>query len=207
MWLIYLLPSRIREFSSASVLKVDITVGIVTRPGTETRGTEFDSRHRQHGLLDDIQKRCGPIQPSTYRELTTLSLGCKVAREASWALSSKKKVSSWISWPSKMGPMGFPGRSLKYLSTMRNIPEECRRHLHRDGSLLNNANLLTISPSALCYPNVSICDLSKFTITSDNFIPSSRQSYTSSIPKSRQDNSFWNASTPVFLNLCETAAR
>jgi hypothetical protein len=38
---------------------------------------------------------------------------------------------SWISWPLKMGPIGCPETSVqKYNSTLRNIPEEHRSHLH-----------------------------------------------------------------------------
>ena len=44
----------------------------------------------------------------------------------------KSKNTSWQSWPLKMGPIGCPETSVSnYHSTLRNIPEECRFHLHR----------------------------------------------------------------------------
>jgi hypothetical protein len=48
----------------------------------------------------------------------------------------KKSFYSWISWPLKMGPIGCHETSVKdYHSTLRNIPEEHRSHLHRGGNL------------------------------------------------------------------------
>jgi hypothetical protein len=40
------------------------------------------------------------------------------------------------SWLLKMGPIVYPETSVRnYASTLRNIPQESRSHLHRDGSL------------------------------------------------------------------------
>jgi hypothetical protein len=45
-------------------------------------------------------------------------------------------VPSWTFWPLKMGPIGCPETSVQnYHSTLHNIPEERRSHLHRGGSL------------------------------------------------------------------------
>ena len=45
---------------------------------------------------------------------------------------------SWAAWPSKMGPLGCPERSVrKYHSTQCKMPEEHRSRLHRVGSLMS----------------------------------------------------------------------
>jgi hypothetical protein len=44
--------------------------------------------------------------------------------------------SSWTAWPLRMGPIGCTETSVNnYKSTLPNIPEELRSHLHRDRSL------------------------------------------------------------------------
>jgi hypothetical protein len=50
--------------------------------------------------------------------------------------SPRIKLSSWTSWPLRMGPICCPETSVKsYHSTLRNIPEEHRSHQHRGGSM------------------------------------------------------------------------
>jgi hypothetical protein len=50
------------------------------------------------------------------------------------------------SWPLKMGPIGCPETSVQnYHSTLRNIPEERRYHLHRGGSLKSDMAKLIVA--------------------------------------------------------------
>ena len=50
-------------------------------------------------------------------------------------LQISKTLSSWISWPLKMGPIGCPETSVWNCHSMLcNSPEECRPHVHRGGS-------------------------------------------------------------------------
>jgi len=45
------------------------------------------------------------------------------------------KKSSWTSWNLQMGPIGFLETSVwNYRSTLRDVPQERRRHLQRSGS-------------------------------------------------------------------------
>jgi hypothetical protein len=51
-------------------------------------------------------------------------------------LTQRGVVKKWSFWFSKMGPIGCPETSVRnYHSTLSNIPEERRSHLHRCGSL------------------------------------------------------------------------
>ena len=66
---------------------------------------------------------------------------------------------SWTSWPLNMRPTRCPETSVQnYHSTLRNIPEEFRSHLHRGGSLRSRRStsissgrgLLTIPKEIFC---------------------------------------------------------
>jgi hypothetical protein len=59
--------------------------------------------------------------------------------------SPRIELSSWTSWPLKMGPIGCLETSVQNChSTLRNIPEERRSHLHHGGSLKSRMKLLNI---------------------------------------------------------------
>jgi len=48
----------------------------------------------------------------------------------------RRNLSSWLSWPLKMGPTGCSETSvMNYHYTLHNIPEQCRSHLLHSGSL------------------------------------------------------------------------
>jgi hypothetical protein len=64
---------------------------------------------------------------------------------SSRAKKSKKKVSSWTSWPLKIGPIDCPETSVQnYHSTLRDIPKQRRSHRNRGGSLKSREEELTI---------------------------------------------------------------
>jgi hypothetical protein len=53
-----------------------------------------------------------------------------------WTTYRSKKDSSWTAWPLNLGPIDCPKTSESiYQSTLRNIQEERRSHLHRGGIL------------------------------------------------------------------------
>jgi hypothetical protein len=59
-------------------------------------------------------------------------------------------LTCWISWPLKMGPIGSPETLAQNLhSTLCNIPEERRSHLHRGGRLKSRPRLSAGSSAVL----------------------------------------------------------
>jgi hypothetical protein len=125
----------LRRFRISRVKRLFASRGLSFRPHMPLDG--FGSNLIPEAFINICWKKCK-------FEVCAL-LGCYAALSASsvptsrgnlFLPSSVVKKSKKTSWPLKMEPMGCSETSVKnYHSSLRNIPEERRSHLHRVGSL------------------------------------------------------------------------
>jgi hypothetical protein len=110
--------------------------------------------HNVLGVTYGGGKCCVKLQT---RSILRYALFWNVTQRRVVILYRRVKLSSWNSWPLKMGPIPCPETSVKYYHMMlRNIPEERRSQQHRGGSR-KSRNVLRLTLGARHSLRVFLC--------------------------------------------------